>query len=369
MSAAFYITLWVVALALALCWKPCMALSKPYIVLQHESSDFKSNITEFKFQNQNRREISNSNSTAKPSLSLSRRLEIKGKLQQPNKGRYCYQKPGQTFNTQMLYLTVVSSSDKVRNRMLKNMNATISKGMPMDYLFILHSGATGDWNDIKSAAESWPIRFYICECKFPLNRPPYVPKLYLQRQFPSIVKKYEYVWLADDDISMVNFDYKRFWHLHLTAFPSGPPVVSQPVIRQNTQGNLPSLNLNYWEKKKEIIGTTNFIEMQIPLLRVTFWHWLLPVLRSLIDKQVEMQNGWGIDAIWCEAASTFSSAHDTACGIIAVPIDHENDKTIMKSKEFVDNGWAIIGWMRKHPSIPWDITLDQVTKPIKSKIK
>jgi hypothetical protein len=43
------------------------------------------------------------------------------------------------------------------------------------------------------------------------------------------------VWLVDSDILFDRFGYAQFWRLHQLGFPAGPPLISQPLIRQNTQ--------------------------------------------------------------------------------------------------------------------------------------
>ena len=64
----------------------------------------------------------------------------------------------------------------------------------------------------------------------------FIPKLWFQAQASDWIQNYKYVWLMDEDISFADgFLYHEFWVRHQTLFPHGPPLLSQPTIRQNGQ--------------------------------------------------------------------------------------------------------------------------------------
>jgi len=135
------------------------------------------------------------------------------------------------------------------------------------------------------------------------------------------------VWMVDEDIAFhANFDYPEFWSRHQHEYPDGPPLLSQPTIRQNTQSDRFIFNANTYPCETRVAVTTQ-VEQQTPLFDAKFWLWLEPRLTTLKNKQVELGSDWVTDQSWCSAAARYDPTR-TACGVITTPIDHADKRTI-----------------------------------------
>ena len=155
-------------------------------------------------------------------------------------------------------------------------------------------------------------------------------KLPLQRQ-PELLELsqgFSFVWLTDSDIDFHAFDLGRFFRYHQAA---GNPLISQPLIRQNTQSLTYGVNAAHWvacDWEQTQFAAATFIEQQAPLLDSGFFRWFMntKAVSFLSDYQRALPTDWGVDHLWCGAAMLYSArTHQQQrmpCAIIMVPISH-----------------------------------------------
>jgi hypothetical protein len=168
--------------------------------------------------------------------------------------------------------------------------------------------------------------------------------------------------MADSDILFHQFDYAQFWLSHQNSFPHSPPLIAQPLIRQNSQLILYGLNDDQWSKAlganyTQYVAANVYVEQQAPFFKAGFLLWLLDRLGPLLDKQLEMDNDRGAAKLWCGAAAHYITNSDdrnhTSCGIVLVPIDHADTKTIVKSPEFHRGGPAVMAYIENSTDPEW----------------
>ena len=108
------------------------------------------------------------------------------------------------------------------------------------------------------------------------------PKPVLFIQLYTLLPYYTYIWLLDSDISFKNFDYNTFYNL-LYCTLSPPPLISQPLIYENTQ-TYKYLNRNTWDKYqnknkvKYALVESGFIEIQAPVIDTQYFIWYLDTI-------------------------------------------------------------------------------------------
>ena len=251
----------------------------------------------------------------------------------------------------MSTLVVTVAGDGSQRFVARNVRAQPS----LDFGVVLYSGITDDWVAVQSVAEATGNHFWLKKGKKPTGidrqNHGFIPKLWFQSQASEWVREggYEYVWMVDEDIAFHgNFDYSAFWRRHQHEFPDGPPLVSQPTIRQNSQSGRFLFNANMYPCETRLAVTTQ-VEQQTPLFDAKFWLWLETRLTSLKLKQVEFGSDWITDQTWCNAAARYDPKR-TACGIITTPIDHADERTIgwdadkKTMRSFTQMGLDLIDW-------------------------
>lgn len=125
--------------------------------------------------------------------------------------------------------------------------------------------------------------------------------MYLLELLPS----YERVWLLDSDISTVGFNVREFLKATDCAF-SERPLVAQPLIAESTQ-SYKYLNANAWKGTAIIATSTDFVEIQAPLLDSDFFDWFLRFfIVPLLTPSHILGADWGFDALFCNAARIFA---------------------------------------------------------------
>ena len=116
------------------------------------------------------------------------------------------------------------------------------------------------------------------------------------------------MWLADDDMSFATFDYTRFWSRLLQGFPHGPPLISQPTIRQSTQWRHHQVNHNQWlspvfknhaPSAAAFVAEATYVEQQVPLIDTQFWFWLTKWIEPLHAAQIKLSTPMGLDGVRC----------------------------------------------------------------------
>jgi hypothetical protein len=165
--------------------------------------------------------------------------------------------------------------------------------------------------------------------------------------------KAQFLWQLDADIALTNFSFPQFFSAWHCAFDSGPPLISQPVIRQSKQ-QLWSSNFAFWRSddywrrsgRSPIAARIPLVEQQASLLDLNFVRWLLlRVGQRFFATQIALRSDWGLDIIWCGAADEYTRtqqqpghASRTSCAIIVEPIDHDDWKDVVKTPEYTAGG-------------------------------
>jgi hypothetical protein len=130
------------------------------------------------------------------------------------------------------------------------------------------------------------------------------PKSLMLLQFLPYLRRYRSVWLLDGDISLRDFDMRRFLNILRCSFAS-TPLVSQPLIAENTQ-TYKYLNSKGWAKSRALSSTAGFVEIQAPLMDSRFLEWyLLAFVAPMAGASHILGADWGFDRLFCNAASTF----------------------------------------------------------------
>ena len=156
---------------------------------------------------------------------------------------------------------------------------------------------------------------------------------------------YDAIWMLDADLRMEAFDLPRFLHRWMCSFEGGAPLVAQPLNGANTQ--VWPFNARTWSKAHCARSNSGssclwsqtaamriaFIEGQSAIVDARFFSWFLelPLVRHILTQQVIQGVEWGLDGVWCSAAAAWALAANvsrTACAVIAVPIDHDNSRSM-----------------------------------------
>ncbi|KAJ1410919.1 hypothetical protein B484DRAFT_455749 [Ochromonadaceae sp. CCMP2298] len=232
------------------------------------------------------------------------------------------------------------------------------------------SESPAEWEGVVNAAKTAGVVFRIRTPQLPhklsvrisSSNSFFVTKLFFQMRARDWISLYDYVWMVDSDILFHRFDYAQFWLSHQNSFLHGPPLLAQPLIRQNTQSYYFGFNMGQWDKAlganyTRYVATNVYVEQQAPFFKAEFLLWLLDRLGPLLDKQLAMDNDWGAGGLWCGAAAHYIKNSDdqnhTSCGIVLVPIDHTNTKTIAKGRAFSRAGKALLAYTETNNVTEW----------------
>jgi len=130
----------------------------------------------------------------------------------------------------------------------------------------------------------------------------------------------------------------------------GPPLVTQPIIAENTQYTLFRVNADQHAGTDTAMLPSAVIEQQAPLYNARFFEWLAPRLAPLMKQQLSTKSSWGLDKMRCGAAFHYANAvldqpRRVPCAIITVPVSHQNTRTIRKNGHYQKAGFAINDWI------------------------
>lgn len=140
------------------------------------------------------------------------------------------------------------------------------------------------------------------------------PKPLIYIELIPYLKKYEYVWLLDDDISLqeINLQYinARLFSKN-SNIKHMQPLISQLTVTDNsiTEKFYKFLNSKNWRINHNSIDIipTSFIEMQSPILESNFLEWFLDVVIIPMSAPMAiLESDFGLDNIWCGAANFYS---------------------------------------------------------------
>ena len=217
------------------------------------------------------------------------------------------------------------------------------------------------WNSLLNLGSELNTAIYLRHPFIPKNADKHCRKFKFQKLFvPLVVKnKYDFVWLADDDISFVGLDLPKYFDYHGRALA---PYVSQPLIKQNSQWERYSVNWGQWyhcvsAKKRSFFVVSTMVEQQTAVLDGDFFSWLYgsSVMNEMIEAQTHMKSCWGIEHVWCGAARAYRDLIYSGqvlnwdadqyfrppCALLFTPISHENSQSIPKSDAFRARGYYL----------------------------
>lgn len=124
----------------------------------------------------------------------------------------------------------------------------------------------------------------------------------------SVARKYEYVWVFDNDIDIAGYNISRLLRTIHCSFRH-KPVVLQPLIFDNTQ-LYPYLNYDTWfYRDTNILALeSKFIEKQTPIFRGLYLEWFLTSITGLLLWPMHVLGvDYGIDQLYCNTARMFSN--------------------------------------------------------------
>ena len=259
----------------------------------------------------------------------------------------------------VLICIVSSSSTTDQRRLLKGMRHlhVHGAGAQVDWAIITYDGGAWRWGTTMHLARKHSVRLTVQDGRVPPTMlPPHSRsagahlKLHLQRQFVPLAVGYRHVWLPDADISFDGFALGEYMRRLVCAHSGGSPLVSQPIISENTQSENYFVNADQHNASGTAMLPCAVLEQQAPLYDAGFFQWLMPRVGGLVAQQLAMKSSWGLDKVRCGAAFVYARAvlkdnRRLACAIVTVPISHANTKSIEKTPQFLSAGRAINRWI------------------------
>eukprot|EP01035_Chromulina_nebulosa_P024822 gene24822-32326_t len=124
------------------------------------------------------------------------------------------------------------------------------------------------------------------------------------------LRLYSKVWLMDEDISIVGFNFRSYFGIWDCAFDpaSPPPVISQPLISGNKYQ--PPFSKDGWAMYNNSVVAirTAWVEQQSPILDARFFAWFIEnIISPMKDDFIEIKSDFGYDQAWCGAAEMWNS--------------------------------------------------------------
>jgi hypothetical protein len=166
-----------------------------------------------------------------------------------------------------------------------------------------------------------------------------VPKTVLYQELFPLVQNYERIFLLDEDISLVDFNYKSFSDVWDCGFPrQAAPLIVQPTVAEDTQF-FDFVSASTWRDKQTIATASGIVEQQVPLFDSLFFEWFIRrVLVHTVQFALEYGVDWGHDRSWCNAAAMYAvhvlkwSPSHVTCAIITVTQIHHLNTHAMVGK-------------------------------------
>lgn len=154
------------------------------------------------------------------------------------------------------------------------------------------------------------------------------PKPLLYLELLDYVDDYENLMIIDDDVLLDGLDFPRL----LKQLDCIAPLVSQSAVKGGPKRYVPFLNYddNRFTEKEYI--SSGFIEMQCPIFNSDYFKYFVEhCIKPMIGPIVLLGSDNGIDNIWCQVASRYSSRHgyiNDACVVFVDQyVNHLNFQT------------------------------------------
>ena len=182
-----------------------------------------------------------------------------------------------------------------------------------------------------------------------------VPKSVLYSDLLPYLPNFKRVFLMDEDISLVGFDFVKTMDVWSCAFhPFAAPLVVQPLIAESNQ-YFSFVGIKAWTGKGVVASASGIIEQQVPMFDAVFFEWFVKRCLSL-TKQDAINAGvdWGGDRSWCNAAKMYGREvlkqrkEYVHCALLvgSSPVHHLNTKAIATKrtnrKDFLKNGFDMV---------------------------
>jgi hypothetical protein len=182
-----------------------------------------------------------------------------------------------------------------------------------------------------------------------------VPKSVLYSDLLPYLSKFKRIFLMDEDISLVGFDFVKTMNVWSCAFhPFPPPLVVQPLIAESNQ-YFSFVGIKAWTGKGVMSSASGIVEQQVPMFDAVFFEWFVKRCLSL-TKQDAINAGvdWGGDRSWCNAAKMYGREvlkqrkEYVHCALLVggSPVHHLNTKAIATKrtnrKDFLKNGFDMV---------------------------
>jgi GR25 family glycosyltransferase involved in LPS biosynthesis len=143
----------------------------------------------------------------------------------------------------------------------------------------------------------------------------------------NFIQEHNHVWLVDKDINFDGFDIDSYM-TRLNSLPE-TPLISQPVIRQNTRFFLQWNNADSWSSRPDVaVAYSTFVDAQAAMVDGRFFVWLMDGLRELSRSKSDRV----FNEMWCGSAAVYLEQMGkkletgvSPCAIVTVPINHEDD--------------------------------------------
>eukprot|EP01084_Bolivina_argentea_P236796 398108_1 len=167
-------------------------------------------------------------------------------------------------------------------------------------------------------------------------------KFWIHHIFPD---KYgaDYIWFVDEDMQFENFNFLSFIQIarYLNA------SISQPGIQPKCIGCKGSywsdLNVNNIIVKSGLVAkTSDFVELQCPLLTINAWKMAYSLIVKLWNEsKYEHDTDTGYDLFWCGAAQKLLPNENACIVIYYTPMVHLDQQTLNKTKAFYSQGYRM----------------------------
>eukprot|EP00967_Tisochrysis_lutea_P142949 scaffold264898_cov28-Tisochrysis_lutea.AAC.1 len=155
---------------------------------------------------------------------------------------------------------------------------------------IVHNNRTEPWNKLNETAVRLGASLKLLA---DAERPPSRAKLLFQLRFTPLLDDEDYIWLLDGDIDLTRFRLDDFLTRWQCSFPSGPPIIAQPVALHSTQ-YFWHLNWDTWATWQPLPWGTPvpLVEMQMPLMHGSFFkHLASGVGRHISARALQHEDG------------------------------------------------------------------------------
>lgn len=179
-----------------------------------------------------------------------------------------------------------------------------------------------------------------------------IPKSVLYQELLPVLSSYNYTFILDQDISLGSFDIAGFMLTRRCAFwPDEPPLVVQPLIKQDTQ-YFPYVHLSVWmrysklHKGRPLAATVGLVEQQVPFFHTPFLEWYIrSVLGVITHIALELGVDQSLDKTWCRAAHMYrkvvlndsTAQKNSGCAVIigedgVHSVSHTNSHSLQNKK-------------------------------------